>query len=869
MEDFSQYDQRTKDIIGHAMCFLHPVRADGTKRKYNEVDDKVEHFWCLVNLFWGKGSAKHFVRTPWAEKMVEELCSYKFLALSGCADCVAGETRIANPITGEQPTIQYLCENGIAPTVMTLNGPVKAGVPFLKGKDDLFRVELKDGNSFSCTLGHVVLSDDGFVPVSTLRPGQYLLGCGAIHQESISDTFPLTHGQGVLNSRKRVEDCQDDYSVCSCLDGEQLPLGADIDQSFSPLPICVQSHKGYAFSHGDGLENKPTHNRPYQSFCHPSILDFYHRVGLLETFSSHRFATETLLHETRSFQSFDRFHSTTGLVWPDQAQGVCSCHKQEFDSSYKIKVARMAVSAIKKIGRRPFYDLTVPIAHHYFAEGAIHHNSGKTDTLAVWGLLNWFVAPLATMVLVTSTSLKESRKRIWGSIREYFLAAEGFPGKLVDSIGQITCGSEEGLVTSDKAGLALIAGDKSKETESIGKLIGFKNQRVFLLADELPELSENLIKAATSNLSGRPYFQMVGSGNFKSIYDPFGTFTKPKAGWGSVTIEDTEWETDRGKCIRFDGTKSPNIILGQDVWPIYNSKNLREHERLGQHSALFWRMCRSFPCPEGSENAIYSESDLLAGKVHDQCVWMGDRIRVAAMDPSFTAGGDRCPLMFGWLGMTRDGIYTLAVDKYFLLTEDLRLKDQTRAFQIASQIRENCIREGVAPYNFALDVTGPSIVFGEVVAEVWSSQVLRVQFGGVASDAIVSETDTRPGKEAYVNRVSELWYAGLAYVRSNQIRGMPAEVAKELCSRRYETVKSLSMKVRVEPKVEMKKRIGISPDLADTWAILLDLCRQRHNFTAGAGYTNDGSRDESWEDMAIKAHEIYEDSQPVYENAYP
>jgi hypothetical protein len=34
------------------------------------------------------------------------------------------------------------------------------------------------------------------------------------------------------------------------------------------------------------------------------------------------------------------------------------------------------------------------------------------------------------MVLVTSTTLKDSRKRIWGSIRDYWQAAPALPGKL-------------------------------------------------------------------------------------------------------------------------------------------------------------------------------------------------------------------------------------------------------------------------------------------------------------------------------------------------------------------------------------------------------------------------------------------------------
>ena len=40
---------------------------------------------------------------------------------------------------------------------------------------------------------------------------------------------------------------------------------------------------------------------------------------------------------------------------------------------------------------------------------------GKADFYAVWAIVNFIAGPYDTMVLVISTSLKDSRKRIWGS----------------------------------------------------------------------------------------------------------------------------------------------------------------------------------------------------------------------------------------------------------------------------------------------------------------------------------------------------------------------------------------------------------------------------------------------------------------------
>ena len=57
-------------------------------------------------------------------------------------------------------------------------------------------------------------------------------------------------------------------------------------------------------------------------------------------------------------------------------------------------------------------------------------------------------------------------------------------------------------------------------------------------------------------------------------------------------------------------------------------------------------------------------------------------------------------------------------------------------------------------------------------------------------------------------------------------------LAKEMCIRRYELVKSGTLRVKVEPKAELKQRMGQSPDIADAAFIALDLARQRHGVVA-------------------------------------
>lgn len=507
----------------------------------------------------------------------------------------------------------------------------------------------------------------------------------------------------------------------------------------------------------------------------------------------------------------------------------------------------------KRFERHPWAERMAEAAcEHDYLSVAGCASSGKTDFFAVWGILNYLGDPRHTMVLVTSTSLKDSRKRIWGAIRDYWQAVPGLPGKLVDSLGLIRF-EEEGVTSSDRCGITLIAAEKKREKDAVGKMIGFKNKRVLVICDELPELSEAILEACYSNLapsargSGR-YFQLIGIGNPNSYYDPFGVFSKPMHGWSSISPMDEEWETEKGYCIRFDGERSPNILAGEELYPwmITQEKIDQAKKDLGPDSLAYWRMMRGFWCPTGGSDGIYSEADIIRNEAEKTPVWLEPPIKVAALDPAFTNGGDRCPLYFGLLGRNQDGLVTLCYDEYVLLSEEVAIKDEPRAYQIVRQFRQHCEDREIPPHNVAFDATGGGAPFGDVVAALWSSEVLRVNFGGKASDMKISALDKKKGSERYVNRVTEIWFSGKEFLRTGQLKGISRDLAKEMCSRTYSTEKTTQMRVKVESKIEMRSRMGKSPDLADAAFILLDLCRQRFGLSSAERPADFGKKRLGW-----------------------
>lgn len=466
--------------------------------------------------------------------------------------------------------------------------------------------------------------------------------------------------------------------------------------------------------------------------------------------------------------------------------------------------------------------------------------STKSETLALWVLVNFLCNPRHTLGIIISTSLKEAKKRIWGSLVDFIRAipAPGLPLQVVDSTGTIRYLSPT-FKSSDRSTISLVAAERKQEKEAVGKLIGMHNELVIVVADELSELTGALLEYAFpgGNLASNPDYQFVGLSNPVSYYDPFGLLWKPKAGWMSITVEDTFWETEFGVGIHFDGVKSPNIAAGKTLYSFLpTAQKIEEAKRAegGENSLRFWRMVRGFFAPMGQEDLIYAEQDIMKFKGDEPAIW-GDQplTRCAALDPGFTNGGDRTIAYLGTLGLSKDGAKTLNYDRYVELVEDVTSQEE-RSYQIAGQFKALCEANGILPRNAAVDSTGAGAPFCDVVNVVWSREILRVKFGGRASELPVSLTDPAKGFERYFDRVTEIWYSGRELLRQGQIKGIAPEMAREMTARKYGTT-GAEKRIYAESKIDMKVRTKKSPDIADAGFILLALCRERLGF--GARYT--------------------------------
>ena len=474
-------------------------------------------------------------------------------------------------------------------------------------------------------------------------------------------------------------------------------------------------------------------------------------------------------------------------------------------------------------------------------------SGGKSNDAALFCIIMYLSGPTETLCVLTSTTLKTAGHRIWKAAREYWSQVEFFfnqqgapiPGKAVHSQKEIRGLTKTGEFW-DGSGLCVIAADKAAGEESGSKLKGMKAPEVpqiggmfILVADELPDLSYNVVSIAYSNLINNPQFVMIALGNPDLKLDSFGRFCTPKDGWPSVKGK-LEWDTLRGRVICYNNEENPRVIEEDDLTPAQKKNHIpkchwmpgraemQAAERdFGRNSRKYCGMYLGSWSDEKDAGCVYSETELMGSE--DNVDWDNDSPRhfASGLDSSFTTGGDRSVAVEGICGRVK-GQKVLLVTGYkvFDMEDGVQLAP---SHQIVQQWRDRSIEKLISPSATGFDNSGAGLAFGHIVDMEWSPTVKKINFGGAPSGRKYSlEGDT---KLEFSNRVSELWIQPKQYFRHSQIRGLSPEIVQELVVRRYRD-KGDGAKLCVERKTDYKSRTGSSPDLADAFCVLVDVCIQ-------------------------------------------
>jgi hypothetical protein len=154
-----------------------------------------------------------------------------------------------------------------------------------------------------------------------------------------------------------------------------------------------------------------------------------------------------------------------------------------------------------------------------------------------------------------------------------------------------------------------------------------------------------------------------------------------------------------------------------------------------------------------------------------------------------------------------------------------------------------CEAYGISPENFFFDA-GMKASLASAFARIWSPKVNAVDFDGKPSERKVSKQIDISCRDYYFNFVTEMWYSWRLVVDAGQFRGLSEVVMLEGCKREFEKV--AGNKIQIEPKHEMKKKTGESPDMADSLVISIEGARRRGFTIARVENKERAASDDKW-----------------------
>lgn len=462
-----------------------------------------------------------------------------------------------------------------------------------------------------------------------------------------------------------------------------------------------------------------------------------------------------------------------------------------------------------------------------------HASASKTFTCAAWFLLDWWSRSKETALMITAATLKSMDRTVWSDMKT-LMTKTSVPmhGILIDSKRVIKHSQAD-----DKNAISAVAAE-SDDAQS--KIQGVHTKFVRVLVDEADNKLSQSVWGAISNLGSSGELRVVALANPVDRLTEFGMHVEPKDGWGSINPElDDEWDSRMGwHVLRLDGLKSPNIIAGQDLFPFLLTNNglSKIREEKGEQSREWWSYVRAWYPKEGSIQAVFSNE--IIEKARNKIIWYADTTPIASCDPAFE-GGDACVVCLGRMGRLASDPRKTGIEVSQFIKIKRKQTDKPISIDFGDQILAILKNHNVLPENFAIDCTGNALGMSDHIQHIWKASTLPVNFGGAATDMMITTEDTKKASDRFDRFVSELWYVAREWMRLGLIHivNMPRDLSIELEGRLYDI--HTKGKIRVETKKEMKGRRLSSPDCSDSLCLLVHLARVR-NKTATPGLANHG-----------------------------
>ena len=480
-------------------------------------------------------------------------------------------------------------------------------------------------------------------------------------------------------------------------------------------------------------------------------------------------------------------------------------------------------------------------------------SSGKTYTMAVHALIDFFCYPRTSLALISSTEKRSMEIKVWGRFKELFNRAkqnyEWLPGYVLESSMSITPEEidEEGEMARElNRGLVCVPCVSGGRFVGMSKFQGCKppntpgKQDGILkhYADECAVMQPSFLDAY-SNWMVSAGFKGIMSGNPTDISDPLCVASEPEGGWDSFhdTGKTQEWTSKwyNAHVIAFDGRDTPNNDDPEVQYSFLISKSHVENLR-STHGDDSWQLYQQGigkPSRGMVSNRVITIGLCNKNKAFDIGLWENRSfIDIYNIDIAY-GGGDRCVAGRVRIGTLMDGKQAIEVCKPEIIP--IRLNASQEAEEQIAEFVFNKLRElNIPAENCFYDAFGRGTM-GNAFAKLFGhSCPVPIDSGAKASerpvrfDLFVNDKGVRRLKkcsEHYSKFVTEMWFSVREAIESQQIRSLPRDVADEGQLRMYSIVSG--NRIEVEPKDEMKKRIRKSPDLMDWLAQAIEGCRQR------------------------------------------
>lgn len=853
-EDYFQLTgDRTRDQIQiEALCFrIGHEEHEGGLGRFN-------HFQRYVDLTWNNpasGSMKRCIWNPWANQMFRKMCEEPELCVAGCTS--AGKCLSINDLVlMHDGSTKRAEEVKSGDRLMGDDSNPRVVQEVHSGVGPMFKVTPVHGEPWFCTEDHVL------VLKRAITSGKSYRRLGEIIEMPAKDYY-VSSGQTRTNYKQfcvGVDFPEKKLELDPRLFGIWLGDGArhrcriSIPRSEPEVFSYVKAwceHEGYEMREYDhehltcptfavfpeGDVSAGMSNNPLWRFLKSSMDDMEKRIprhyllnsrknrmlllaGLIDT-DGHAAGTYfeiatkfTGLKDDIAFlaRSLGFRVSTVHRMATCQGKQFPSWRITIFGNVVEIPTLRKKCREKKlrqnsdctgvkltPAGDMPWVGFSVDGNHRFLlADFTVVHNS---DPAALYGVVSYTTDPTHTLVLVMSTSIKEAKKRIWKTVREYWEGIPFLPGKPAWATNEIRGLNYKGDSFGESTGIFLLAAEQGSEKEAVNKLIGMKAPRtgepdesfdglmahpefadlanhfdeatlrdlvprlynisqdrigkIILIVDEATGVAEAVLTAVKTNLKpgNVGHCQVIYLGNPNLPYDTFGLAAKPEGGWDKVDlIRDEEWRTESGGlCIRFNGEKNPRITEGNDrySWMLRKTEIDQMEKDYGRDSLFYHRMVLGTWCLTGAGSGIYTPADIeLSGarQSPDDVVW-GFRPpeKCSFLDPAFTAGGDRAYATFGLCGEDIDGVMRLVRTGGEAVKVNVNDVNVPPSYQIVRGWRAMCIERGIKPENAGYDSTGGGQPFGDIVKVQWSPAVLGITSAGPASKTSTGEK--KPGKK--------------------------------------------------------------------------------------------------------------------------